>query len=173
MVDEEFWFQIDELGDTYQVSSLGRVRSVDRVVLHKDGKTTNHKSRVLKQSTNPKGYKVVYPTFNGVKKSLVVHRLVAKACCPNYLGLPQVNHIDEDKTNNHWTNLEWCTNEYNIEYSQARSGLFFSPEGELVKVKNLAKFSRENGLCNGKLADLLNGKRKTHKGWKAYETPRD
>lgn len=164
------WVKVRLPDIPYEVSEDGQVRSVDRTVEHKDGKVTTHKSRVLRQTTNKKGYKVVYPTHKGKKYSLVVHRLVAKAFCTQGEGQDQVNHIDEDKTNNHYTNLEWCDTAYNVEYSQAGVGSFLSPTGELHEVKNFSKFARENGLCNGKLSDLKNGKRKSHKGWTYFET---
>lgn len=169
----ESWAFLPELGETYQVSDQGRVRSIERIVRHKDGKVTHHQSRILKQGLSHKGYPVVWPSFAGEKRSFVVHRLVAKAFIENLFGYEEVNHIDEDKMNNHWGNLEWCTTAYNVEYSQANTALFVSPSGEVVEVTNLSKFSRENGLSNGKLSALLNGKRKSHKGWKAYETSRD
>lgn len=173
MQDEELWFFIPELGDSYQVSSSGRVRSVYRTVYHTDGKVTHHKSRILKLGINKKGYSVCWPSFGGKKKSLVVHRLVAKAFVPNYLGLPEVNHIDEDKQNNHWANLEWCTTAYNVDYSQSGTCTLKSPTGEVVEVRNFSKFSRENGLSNGKVCALVKGSRNHHKGWTLYEAPRD
>lgn len=173
MNEEEYWSNLPELGDSYQVSNYGRVRAVARSVKHSDGKVTNHKERVLKQGVNKKGYAVVWPSFNGRKKSLVVHRLVAKACVPNPLNLPEVNHIDEVKTNNYWHNLEWCDTQYNVDYSQSGEATFLSPADEIVYVRNLSKFSRDNGLSNGKLSCLIKGTRKSHKGWRLYEAPRD
>ena len=67
-----------------------------------------------------KGYKTVSLTKDGKTKTLFVHRLVAEAFIPNADNLPMVNHKDEDKTNNFVENLEWCTNDYNINYGTAR-----------------------------------------------------
>lgn len=169
-MDEEIWEYVLPLGDFYQVSSHGNVRSLARVVHHSDGKVTHHKSRVLKQSINHKGYKVVYPSFGGKKKSLVVHRLVAMAFHPKGEGEGEVNHKDEIKSNNYWENLEWCTTAYNVDYSQSHSCKLLSPSGEVVEVSNYSKFSRENGLSNGKISMLVNGKRKSHKGWTLHES---
>jgi hypothetical protein len=169
-MDDEIWEFVLPLGDYYQVSNQGNVRSVDRVVFHKDGKITHHQSRQLKQCTNHKGYKVVYPTFGGKKKSLVVHRLVALAFHPRGEGQDEVNHKNEIKSDNHWLNLEWCDTAYNVDYSQSHSCKLVSPKGEVIEVTNYSKFSRENGLSNGKISMLVNGKRKSHKGWTLYAT---
>lgn len=79
--------------------------------------------RVLK-----KGYRLIHPKVtrcsyiyaqlhvDGKKKGIMVHRAVALAYLPNPDNLPEVNHKDEDKTNNSVDNLEWCTREYNLNY---------------------------------------------------------
>ena len=84
----------------YLVSEEGKVYSI------KSGK-------VLKQHKNNKGYWLVGLCQNGVMQKFLVHRLVAFAFCDNPLELPQVNHLDENKDNNHFSNLEWCTAEEN------------------------------------------------------------
>lgn len=70
----------------------------------------------MKLSTDTDGYKVVGLSLNSDRKTMKVHRLVAKAFVENTYGLPEVNHIDEDKTNNCADNLEWCTTAYNLTY---------------------------------------------------------
>lgn len=89
-------------GHSYEVYSDGRVFSYDT-------------KRFLKPYLNEKGYLRV--RLGGkYGKHYFVHRLVAEAYLPNPYSLPQVNHKDEDKTNNCMENLEWCTNEYNYSY---------------------------------------------------------
>ena len=90
---------------------------------------------ILKQQLNQKGYKVVSISLFGIKKTLIVSRLIAKAFILNPNNLPQVNHIDEVKTNNFIDNLEWTTNRKNINHSkknlQSTSkyvGVHFSPK---------------------------------------------
>ena len=165
MDEVEIWKPIAELQNLYEVSNFGRVRSVARSTLHSDGKTTTHKSRILKQQVNKKGYYRVKITVARKPKSFIVHRLVAQHFIDNHKGLKEVNHKDEIKTNNHVLNLEWCDTAYNVDYSQAHEGYFRDPNGDVVFIRNFAKFSRENGLCTGKLSDLKLGHRKSHKGW--------
>lgn len=89
--------------DEYTIDTLGRVYST---------KT----SRYRKPSITRLGYKSVDLYQNGKMKRFLIHRLVAQAFIPNPLNLPQVNHIDENPSNNEVTNLEWCTAKYNMNY---------------------------------------------------------
>lgn len=101
----EEWRDIKGYENVYQVSNLGRVRS-----LHY-GRT-----RILAQAENIDGYLVVNLCVNMNKKSLRVHRLVSGAFIANPQNKPQVNHIDENKKNNHIKNLEWATEKENSTY---------------------------------------------------------
>ena len=107
----------------YEVDQFGRVYSVDRVISVNDNGRQYEKPlkvKQMKQSMHTKGYKTVALTKDGNTKTCYVHRLVAEAFVDNPCGLPFINHKDEDKTNNFADNLEWCTNEYNINYGTAR-----------------------------------------------------
>ena len=99
----------------YWVSNLGRVR--------------NEKGRILKGGFSTKGYPHVCVKLKGVQTTYKIHRLVAMAFIPNPNDLPQVNHIDGNKTNNSVNNLEWCTGEYNIRHKK-ENGLCSSVQGE-------------------------------------------
>lgn len=105
----ETWKDIPEFRGSYQVSNMGRVRSVDRVVPCSDGSMRKYKGRVLKPYLN-KGYeRLRLYNDNGVTNKLV-HRLVLETFKPHVnMNDLQVNHIDGDKLNNHLTNLEWVT----------------------------------------------------------------
>lgn len=70
----------------------------------------------MSQSFDTDGYLKITLSHNGKKKSIAVHRLVARAFIGNPYNLPEINHIDEDKTNNRADNLEWCTTAYNLTY---------------------------------------------------------
>ena len=98
----EIWKKIDGF-ENYSVSNMGRVRN--------DGS-----GRVLSLWNKYNGYKMVTLTRNYEKHIFQVHRLVAKAFIPNPDNFPQVNHINEDKTDNRAENLEWCTAKYNTNY---------------------------------------------------------
>lgn len=124
---EEIWKDIKGYEGLYQVSNLGRVKSLPRTRSTGNG-TCAVKGGILKQNRrfDKKHNELMYPYVSFHNKSGVsskkfyVHRLVADAFIPNPLNLPCVNHKDEDKTNNNVDNLEWCTITYNNKYGTAR-----------------------------------------------------
>ena len=123
------------------------------------------KGIVLKTcSANTGGYETVMLGRKGGIR--YVHRLVAEAFIPNPDNLPDVNHINEDKSDNRVENLEWCTRQYNVEYSQAGRYTVVSPEGVVTDVFNMRKFCRDHDLNQGAMSLLVAGKRSHHKGWK-------
>ena len=97
----------------YEVSSMGRVRSLDRL----DARGHKVKGNVMKLKLHKSGYMKVELCKNGEAQQFLIHRLVAIAFIPNPNNLPVVNHRDECKTNNCIENLEWCTVKYNSQYS--------------------------------------------------------
>ena len=99
----EEWKNVIGYEGLYEVSNKGNVRNIRRNTL-------------LKLSKNNYGYIKVFLYKNGIRTCLSVHRLVAQAFIPNPDNLPQVNHKDEDKTNNSVDNLEWCNQKYNVNY---------------------------------------------------------
>ena len=114
--NNEIWKPVVGFGGYYEVSNLGRVRSLD-------GKKWNgkvwciKKGRILKLSRCTNDYLFVILSINNKKKQVLIHRLVAEAFIPNPENLPQVNHINENKTDNRVENLEWVTCKQNLEYS--------------------------------------------------------
>ena len=122
---EENWKVIEE-HPSYSVSNIGRVKN-------------NKTNRVLKQEIRKNGYHCVKLD----KKNCLTHRLVAKAFIPNPNNLPCVNHKDENPENNMMENLEWCTTQYNTEYSCGKKILQLDSEGNVVKEWNsLSEASR-------------------------------
>lgn len=112
-MQEEIWKDVVGYEGLYQVSNLGRVKSL--------GHDLWHKGRIIKPHLDGKGHYLLVGLHKDLKtKKRNIHRLVAEAFLPNPLGLPQVNHKDERKTNNMATNLEWCDASYNATYGGAR-----------------------------------------------------
>lgn len=115
--ENEIWKDISGYAGLYQVSNLGRVRSLDRTILKRNGVTHRCKGKVLSPMIDKYGYE----TFQlGRKNHAKTHRLVAIAFVnnPNPSEYNVVNHKDENTLNNHADNLEWCSQAYNMRYSQ-------------------------------------------------------
>ena len=111
----EVWVDIPDFEGLYQVSNIGRVRSLDRVVTYKDGRKCKHKGRVLKPYINNKGYEYLTLSNDGRGNTKTVHRLVLEAFKPHVnMSDLEVNHMDGNKLNNHLTNLEWLTRRDNL-----------------------------------------------------------
>lgn len=115
-MQSEIWKDVPGYSGLYQVSNLGRVKSIERV----DANKHLVRERILKQSNRGNGYNVVVLYSKG-HKMFAVHRLVALAFIPNLDGLPQVNHKNENKTDNRVENLEWCTARQNANYGTNRA----------------------------------------------------
>lgn len=115
MLENEIWKPVTGYEMIYEVSNLGRVRSLDRVVNGKNCRKLR-KGKIL-NPVNARGYNRVCLYKNGVWKRFLVHRLVAQAFIPNPNNLPVINHINEIKTDNRSENLEYCTQKQNLEYS--------------------------------------------------------
>ena len=116
----EVWKPIKGYEGIYEVSSYGRVRSLEHSISlrNQHGEYVRKLSeRIIKQKRNRKdGYFNVTLCKRAEHSTAYVHRLVAQAFIPNPDNLPQVNHKDEDKTNNRVDNLEWCSAQYNTNY---------------------------------------------------------
>lgn len=175
---EEYWKGVIGYLGLYKVSSKGRVRSLDVVLTHPITKEFTRKGRILKEERTKGGYIRYALSKDGKTERFMAHRLVASTFLENPQNLPFINHKDEVKHNNTLENLEWCTDNYNLEYSLARYYLITSPLGEEHKVFNLSEFCRDNQLHIGAMSEMATGRtrsdgrnpRKHHKGWKCrYE----
>ena len=113
---EEIWRPIEGYEGFYEVSNMGFIRSLDRFVSNGSDHKRLRKGKIIKMWPNSKGYMRCQLSYNNDKKFYLVHRLVAEAFIPKVNGLSEINHKDEDKTNNIVDNLEWCDRKYNNNY---------------------------------------------------------
>lgn len=179
-MSNEVWKDVVGWEGFYQVSDRGRVRSLDRYIETSRTKPYLVKGRVMKQKTSKQGYKVISFKNKDVTANPVVHRLVAIAFIPNPDNLPQVNHIDGNKSNNDFTNLEWCTAKENINHAFM---LGLKPQGEdspYAKIDELTAHKicdmLSKGIPNTEIARILGitkstvSKIKSGKSWKSVSS---
>jgi len=153
-----------------EVSTFGRVRSLDKVVPCRGNGTRLMKGRILKPTSNSRGYLTVAVKVNDKFISKSVHRLVAQTFIPNPDNLPQVNHKDCNRKNNNVNNLEFCTASYNAKYREKFGISNKETKGRPVFAINLttlevARFSsqieasRDIGVNNSNITAVIKGKR--------------
>lgn len=142
-MSNERWKPVVGYEGLYEVSDLGRVRSVDRDVIGADGVSKPHHGKMLAPSLRSRNYLYVKLCKCGVRETEAVHRLVASAFVPNLYGKPEVNHIDGCKTNNRAGNLEWCTRSENVRHA------FMSGLNETTK-ERIAEMSRRAAALHEK-----------------------
>lgn len=163
---EEIWKDIPEYEGLYQVSSLGRVKSLAREWEGGRGAKRKHPDIILKPDIEYKGYLSVSLTKDKKKKHFKVHRLVLSA----FVGISdlQTNHKDGIKSNNYLNNLEYCTNSENVKHAY-KSGLAIGLKGdknpaskltdEIIKNIRENKFNlsrKEFAVCYDVSASLIN-----------------
>ena len=109
---EEIWKDVVGFEGLYQVSDLGNVRNYEKTIWN-----GRHMPQIILATRVCKtGYVDVHLCSNGKHHAKRLHRLVAQAFLPNENDFPEINHKDEDKTNNSLANLEWCNSHYNVNY---------------------------------------------------------
>ena len=184
MIDIEIWKDIKDYEGLYQVSNWGRVKS-----LNYNG---TGKQRLMTPVKTKKGYLLVHLSKNGESKTCRVHRLVAEAFLENPDNLPEVNHKDEDKTNNFVflnedgtvnkkkSNLEWKNHIDNCNHGTrnervakantngkcSKKVLQLSLTGELICEYPSTRECERNGFDQSAVCRCCNGKRKSHKGFR-------
>lgn len=126
----EIWKKcpIEEFKDFYEVSSLGKIRSVDREINYKNNRKYYYKGKDIKVKIDKDGYGYVQLYKNQHSKKFLIHRLVALAFIPNPNDLPIINHKDCIRNNNIVSNLEWCSFSYNTKYGIEKGNIKIGDE---------------------------------------------
>lgn len=168
---EEIWKDIVGYEGLYQISNLGRIKSLSRFCKYSSGKTRKVNERIMKFDISKLGYFRVHLSKNGIDKKILVHRLVAQAFIPNPKNYPIINHKDENPSNNKVNNLEWCNVEYNNTYGNKIKKLYkeiiqLNKNGEIIKCyPNTVQASKETGIVRCTITNCLNGRTKTAGGY--------
>ena len=148
---EEEWRDIKGYEGKYMVSNTGKVKSLKYNHTGKEG--------ILEGLDNGKGYLQVELYKDGKGKKYQIHRLVAQAFIPNPDSLPEVNHISEDKLDNRVENLEWCTTQYNVEYSQAKAVIGINKvSGLILEFPSTREAERCTGINHSNITKCCKGK---------------
>ena len=171
MREEEIWRDIVGFEGYYQVSNLGRVKSVERTVKIGRGCYRAVHERILKTRKDRDGYLHVQLWKDDKGKEYLVHRLVANAFLENSQNLPEVNHIDQDKTNNIVNNLEYCSSSYNCNYGTRNKKIaekLSKPvigidkiTGLIVEFPSAHEASRQIGINQSSITKCCKGKKKS------------
>ena len=181
----EEWRDVVGWEGFYQVSNLGRVKSLSRSIVYKDGREYTYPSKIIKNQKVSTGYRsVMFYGVNG-KKQYYVHRLVAETFIPNPKNLGDVNHKDGCKTNNIILNLEWCSRSDNQKHAY-KNGLNWAHIGEAIKegsrpviqyaqsgeivaeYDSASKAAKASGYNQGQISKYCRGENKKHSTYKGY-----
>lgn len=171
MFELETWKNIEGYEGIYQVSNLGKVKSLSRF----DGNHHFRAEKVLKPFDIGNGYFRVNLFKNGKVKHAYIHRLVAKAFVSNVEGKSIVNHLNEDPSDNKATNLAWATTKENVNYGTAvnrRSQKCKKPiiridvgSGEEFFYDSFCS-AEKDGFNRSAIYNCCSKRAKTHKGYK-------
>ena len=167
----------------YQVSNFGRVKSLDRIVNHNHNhiKYLTLKGKYLKTFKNRNGYLYVHLCKDGIPKRYKISRLVYFTFNPDADTKLQVNHIDEDKSNNRLDNFNlmtakenciWGTRTIRLALAQSKTVLQFDKNGNFIKDwPSINEAARITNMSAGAIVKCCKGRQKTYKGfiWKYKE----
>lgn len=172
----EQWRDIRDFEDCYQISDLGRIKSKERYVRVCNGGYRLVKSKIIKPCRCTNGYYEASLSKNGKRTVRLLHRVVAEAFIDNPKNLPEVNHKDEDISNNCVTNLEWCTSKYNANYGKRNEKMMknretvavlqYTNDGKFIKKwDSIAEAQKYTGADTSAIIRVCKGKQKTSMGY--------
>lgn len=139
---EEVWKDVVGYEGLYQVSNLGRVKSVDRTIL-RSSTPQKVKGKIISQETQNTGYKIVNLWNKKNRKAFLVHRLVAEAFLNKQDGKDVIDHINGIRDDNRVVNLRWCTQKENSNYPIARHKYLSANK---KRIENIRSFHKKNSL---------------------------
>jgi hypothetical protein len=178
---QELWKAIKGFEGIYEISNLGRVKGLERVVICKNGQPKTVRERILSPKKSNSGYFEVQLQYAGKRKMQYIHRLVAETFMPNPEHKEEVNHIDENKTNNRVDNLEWVTRMENVHHGTAlqrrvdkykKRVYQYTKEGDFVKAWDCSVSCAEAGFSPCNIRRCCHGLYTQHKGYKwSYAPP--
>lgn len=167
---EEIWKDIHGYEGLYQVSNLGRVKSLPRGKQWPYRQTHNN---IRKPKLNKNGYLCVNLSKENNVQWFNVHRLVAMTFLPNPYNLPEVNHKDEGRIDNRVENLEWCTHQYNLTYGTinqrtrlklrnnpktSKPVIQYTRDGIFVaEYPSIEEAHRQTGICQRTIVQVVKG----------------
>lgn len=188
---KEEWKDIPGYEGYYQVSNLGRVKSLSRKVFINQHTRLMPEIIKIPQKHSTGNYQSVVLSKHGKKTTRLIHRLVAKAFIPNPNNKPEVDHIDGNQTNNKATNLRWVTHKENTNFpiyrhrqSEAKKGskspqwgkygklhhnaipiVRIDLDGMVTEYECLMAAARDGFNLNA-IWNCCNGRAHTHKGYR-------
>ena len=162
--ESDRWRNITDYEGIYIVSDNGEVARI-----------RTGKYRLLKPRASKKGYLKVNLSRNGKMKTVYVHRLVAQHFIDNPNGYDEINHLDENKTNNRASNLEWCSRKHNVNYGSRTSiqkhkvskpVVCISTRGDRLIFNSVTTAGQATKVSTSNISACCKGKRKSAGGYR-------
>lgn len=171
MIEEWRAVTVPAFAGLYEISNLGRVRGVARTARSKGNGTRAVPAKEIATRVGKRGYLMVFLSAGEVRRNIAVHRLVAGAFIPNPENLPEINHVDLNKANAVFTNLEWTSHLGNIKHAVANGRHPMKRKlttEDIAAIKAMAETSAQNeiasafGIRQSTVSRIVNGLRRHH-----------
>lgn len=168
----EIWKRINDYPD-YEVSNLGRIKSLSRI----STRGFKLQERIIKGGIDTRGYQMIHLSKKGIRKTFLVHRIVASHFIENPLNKEDVNHINGIKTDNYVSNLEWCTTKENVNHAfriglckskkGLKNGRALLTENEVLQIrkdknKKICEIATKYNVSWSCISSIIKGKTWTH-----------